>query len=113
MFKNLSFMMQILLFCVYLLIRKLGRLALLLRFSAKIPALFRAIVIIPNLPGMFNENRTFLRKISSFSPLKKEIVPEFLILTVVVVCGVEKSVTNPSFDLSFKSYIYFNFLGYT
>jgi hypothetical protein len=28
----------------------------------KIPALFRAIVIIPNLAVMFNENRTFFLK---------------------------------------------------
>ena len=46
---------------VYLLIRKLGRLALLLRFSA-VSANSMAICIIQNLPGMFNENPTILTK---------------------------------------------------
>ncbi|MHC4489179.1 MAG: hypothetical protein ACYSW7_08405, partial [Planctomycetota bacterium] len=58
-------------FGVYLLILRLGRLALRGLFTGSLPtacrdagsamsALFRAIVIIPNIPQMFNVKRTFL-----------------------------------------------------
>ena len=45
-----------------LLILRLGQLALLVRFSAKKPAISMAIVIIPNMPIMFNKNRPFFEK---------------------------------------------------
>ena len=79
MFKTLAFCQKMGFFAPFWAFR--GPLALHLRLLA--------IVIIPNLAGMFNNNITILLKNCQI-PVKARIMPEFLILTGIVVLGVEK-----------------------
>ena len=73
--QKFAFLTKYRFMCVYLLILRLGRLALLVRFSAK-SAISMAIVIIPNLFKLFNDNLTFFEKICHKGANARRIWPQ-------------------------------------